>query len=307
MTISNNFPIGYFYIVSKLNGLVIDVQDPENAKIGSKIYMSKKLEESPERDSQLFIHQNGFLTNKLTGHVLDIDRAGTFMAIFTGEQHLFLDGMKEADSADDQRFGYDPEHGYIYTLSDPQTVFDIKGNDDDEKSRVMVYKRKNDVSEAKNQLWTIELSDPPRPIDSDDEDEDDGKRQRIKAWFGSWSGWGGKKDEVLNERDLEEAAEKVEKKKNKSHLSYELMAGAAAFAAVKAWENKKEEDGEPMEHAFAKKMVASFAAAQITKMIAERGDDDDDDDEDKKEKKKGLMERMAISAATNYFEKKYSS
>ena len=41
------------------------------------------------------------------------------------------------------------------------------------------------------------------------------------------------------------------------------MAGAAAFAAVKAYENKKEEDGEPMEHSFAKKMVASFAAAQV--------------------------------------------
>lgn len=29
----NHFPIGYFYIISRLNGLVIDVEDPANAKV----------------------------------------------------------------------------------------------------------------------------------------------------------------------------------------------------------------------------------------------------------------------------------
>ncbi|KAI9498238.1 hypothetical protein BDB00DRAFT_801725 [Zychaea mexicana] len=316
MTISNNFPIGYFYIVSRLNGLVVDVQDPENAKVGSHIVMATKKPESPERDSQLFIHQNGFLTNKLTGHVLDIDRSGTFMAIFTGEEHLFLDGMKEADDAEDQRFAYDIEHGFIYSLADPKTVFDIKGSKEEESGRVMVYKRKEDLSEATNQLWTLELSDPPRPADEDDSsDEEDSTSARVSAWFGSWSGWKkSRKDEALNERDLERAAEKVEKKKKKkSHMSYNLMAGAAAFAAVKAWENKQEEDGQPMEHAMAKKLIATFAAAEITKLIQERGSDSDDEDEDeekkeeKQKKKSGLMEKMAKAAAMNYFEKKYMS
>lgn len=63
--------------------------------------MQEKKEQSPERDSQLWIHQNGihtqfsfflgarclffhimiigFLTNKATGLVLDVDRSGTFM------------------------------------------------------------------------------------------------------------------------------------------------------------------------------------------------------------------------------------
>jgi hypothetical protein len=41
---------------------------------------SKKLL-SPERDSQLWIHQDGILTNKLTGLVLDIKRAESFIGI----------------------------------------------------------------------------------------------------------------------------------------------------------------------------------------------------------------------------------
>jgi hypothetical protein len=76
----------------------------------------------------------------------------------------------------------------------------------------MIYKRKP-LEEATNQLWTIELADPPRMIDSDDEDEDDSKRERMKAWFGNWKGWGHKKHEVLSERDLEEANKKVYKEK----------------------------------------------------------------------------------------------
>jgi hypothetical protein len=87
-----------------------------------------------------------------------------------------------------------------------------------EDARVMVYHRKP-VEEAINQLWTIELADPPRMIDSDDEDEDDSKRERMKAWFGNWKGWGHKKHEVLAERDLEEANKKVYKEK-KSKARY---------------------------------------------------------------------------------------
>lgn len=93
-------------------------------------------------------------------------------------------------------------------------VVDIRHEDMEEDARVMVYHKKT-VEEAKNQLWTIEPADPPRMIDSDDEDEDDGKRERMKAWFGNWKGWGHKKREVLNENELEEANKKVYKE-NKS-------------------------------------------------------------------------------------------
>lgn len=91
-------------------------------------------------------------------------------------------------------------------------VVDIRHEDINEDARVMIYKKKA-LEEATNQLWLIEPADPPKQIDSDDEDEDDSKRERIKAWFGKWEGWGHKKREVLSEKELEEANKKVYKEK----------------------------------------------------------------------------------------------
>lgn len=151
--------------------------------------------------------------------------------------------------------------GFIYSLEDPQTVFDIKGSKSEPEGRVIVFKRKEEDNE--NQVFLLELGDPPRAVDSDDEDEDDTKRARFKAWFGSWWGWGSKKNEVLQEKDLDEAHEKVYRQKKKAKFSHELLAGAAAYEAVKAWEKKKEENGEEVEHSTAKKLIASFAAAEV--------------------------------------------
>lgn len=48
--------------------------------------MNTKKPLSPERDSQLWIHQDGFLTNKMNGLVLDINRAESFVGKNTKEK-----------------------------------------------------------------------------------------------------------------------------------------------------------------------------------------------------------------------------
>ncbi|KAI8093129.1 uncharacterized protein BX664DRAFT_328994 [Halteromyces radiatus] len=298
MTIEE-FPLGYFYIVSQLNGLVLDVHEDDKGQ--AIIVTSVKLEKSPERDSQLWMHQDGFLTNKAAGLVLDIGRAGTFKAIFTAEERLFLDQMKEAEEAHDQRFGYDGQ--YIYNLNDSNVVIDIRKSDTEAGARVIVYKRK-EGDENLNQRWTIELGDPPKAVDP--EEEEDGKAERLQAWFGNWFGWGDKKKHILKEEELDHAHKKVYHEK-KSHASHQLLAGAVAYQAVKIWEKQQEEKGEEVSHGTLKKVVASIAAAELVKLIEERGgqDDEEDDDEDKKQQKKGMMESMATSAAMNLIESKY--
>lgn len=87
---------------------------------------------------------------------------------------------------------------------------DIRHEDVNEDARVMVYKKKP-LEEATNQLWTIELADPPRVVEVDDE-EDDSKRARMKAWFENWKE-DHKKREAIAEADLEEANKKVYKQK----------------------------------------------------------------------------------------------
>lgn len=294
-----DFPIGYFYIISKLNGLVLDVFEGEQGAEGSHIVTSIKKEKSPERDSQLWMHQDGFLTNKACGLVLDVDKAGTFKAIFTGEQRLFLDNMKESEKADDQKFGYDGQ--YIFLLSDPNQVIDIRKAETEPGAKLIIYKRREESD--LNQQWSLQLGDPPKVVDP--EEEENGKSERLQAWFGNWFGWGDKKKAVLKEKELTEAHNKVYKEEKKHHYGKQLIAGAVAYQAVKLWEKRKEENGEELEHATIKKVIASIAAAELVKVVSERGDDSDSDDENDEDKKRGLMESMATSAAMNLIESKY--
>ncbi|KAI8330546.1 hypothetical protein BD560DRAFT_416249 [Blakeslea trispora] len=303
----DGFPNGYFYIISKMNGLAIDIDTTEPPKAGTKLVTATKKESKPERDTQLWIHQNGFLTNKFSGLVMDIGRSKKFIDIFTGSLHLYVDVMKEEESANDQRFGYDHENGYIYTLFETNQVLDIRKKEVEEGATIMLYEKNEVIEEGINQLWDLQLADPPKVIDSSDDEEDDGKRARFSAWFGSWFGWDNKKKDVLQERDLEKAHEKVYKK-NKSHLSYEIIAGAVAVQAVKMYLDQQEANGEEVHFKGAKEIIAGFAAKEMVKMFMERGtdDDDEDDDEEQREKKQGLLQKMATSAAVNYFDTKYT-
>ncbi|GAN04774.1 hypothetical protein MAM1_0073d04239 [Mucor ambiguus] len=301
MTIeANTFPMGYFYIISRMNGLALDIDLSEGpAKAGTKLLTATKKEDKLERDSQLWIHQNGFLTNKSVGLVMDID-------IFTGHDHLYVDTMKHEESANDQRFGYSSEHGHIYTLSDPNDVVDIRKKNPEVGATIMIYKKAEVVEEGINQLWDLQLADPPKQIDSSDDEDDDNKSARLSAWFGSWWGWGDDdKNDLLREKELEKAHKKVYEKK-KTNLTYEVIAGAVAAEAVKQIIAKQEQEGETVYFKGAKQAVAAYAAKEMVQMLMERGTDDDDanDDEETKEKKQNMLQKMAEKAAVNYYESK---
>ncbi|ORE07943.1 hypothetical protein BCV72DRAFT_261795 [Rhizopus microsporus var. microsporus] len=300
---TSTFPIGYFYIISKLNGMALDIDTSKPVGSGSKVVTAPKKEQKPERDTQLWIHQDGFLTNKFTGLVLDIGKAKTFKAIFTGEEALFVDEMKTEENANDQRFGF--SNGYLYPLSEPNNVVDIRKSNAEAGADIIIHVKKEE--DAFNQLWELELADPPKVLDSSDDEEDDSKRARLRAWFGNWLGWKDHdKTRLLKEDELQKAHDKVYKKK-KSKLPYEIIAGAVAVEAVKHYIAKQEENGEDVRFKGAKEAIAGFAAAEMVKIFMERGtdDDDEDDDEERKQKKQTLLQNMAISAASNYYDTKY--
>jgi hypothetical protein len=84
----------------------------------------------------------------------------------------------------------------------------------------MIYDKNEKIEEGINQLWDLQLADPPKVIDSSDDEEDDNKRARLSAWFGNWWGWGDHdKNDVLQEKELQKAHVKVYEKK-KNHLRY---------------------------------------------------------------------------------------
>ena len=61
-------------------------------------------------------------------------------------------------------------------------------------------------------------------------------------------------DQVYNNDNFEE---------NKSSLGHEVIAGGAAFAGFKAFEDHQRKEGKPVTHAFAKELLAGFAAAEV--------------------------------------------
>ncbi|KAJ7750667.1 hypothetical protein DFH07DRAFT_544603 [Mycena maculata] len=93
-------------------------------------------------------------------------------------------------------------------------------------------------------------------------DNDDDYRRQEEAW-----------------RTVERA--RLHPEKHEAKLSHELIAGAASFAAAKMYEDKLEKEGKPVDHAFAKRLLAGFAGAYIDRLVETKGLDAWDEHKDK--------------------------
>jgi hypothetical protein len=58
---------------------------------------------------------------------------------------------------------------------------------------------------------------------------------------------------------------------NKAELSHEVISGAAAYEAMKAYEKHCEQNGKPQSHAEAKEILAGIAGAFIDREFETRG------------------------------------
>ncbi|KAJ6095551.1 hypothetical protein N7486_006297 [Penicillium sp. IBT 16267x] len=58
---------------------------------------------------------------------------------------------------------------------------------------------------------------------------------------------------------------------HEAKFSHELLAGAASFAAARAYENHVAENGQPPNHAMAKELMAGFAGAFIDREVETKG------------------------------------
>jgi len=59
---------------------------------------------------------------------------------------------------------------------------------------------------------------------------------------------------------------------HKSKISHELIAGAAAFEAMKSYENKRKAEGVGQgDHSRAREIIAALAGAEVDKLVETRG------------------------------------
>ncbi|ORZ20456.1 ricin B lectin domain-containing protein [Absidia repens] len=144
----SGFPEGtYFYIKTITGENVMDVHEGKTESGAHIIIWQQKTGE--DRDNQLWSFENGFLINKKSSLVLDID-GGDLKAEKKLQQF-----DRKATRTHNQRWGF--RDNFIYSRADPRIVLDIKGGDEDEGTRVITYKRKTE--DNSNQQWTIEPTD----------------------------------------------------------------------------------------------------------------------------------------------------
>jgi len=60
---------------------------------------------------------------------------------------------------------------------------------------------------------------------------------------------------------------------NDAKFSHEAIAGAASFAAFKAFEDKQRNEGQPVSHQFAKELLVGFAGAEVDRLAETKGMD----------------------------------
>ncbi|KAH6896047.1 hypothetical protein B0T10DRAFT_479357 [Thelonectria olida] len=62
-----------------------------------------------------------------------------------------------------------------------------------------------------------------------------------------------------------------DERRHEGHLSHEVLAGGAAFEAMKLWEDRQRDSGEPVKHSFAKEIIAGLAGAEVDKLVETKG------------------------------------
>ncbi|PYI32475.1 putative phosphoglycerate mutase family protein [Aspergillus indologenus CBS 114.80] len=77
---------------------------------------------------------------------------------------------------------------------------------------------------------------------------------------------------------------------HKAKFSHELIAGAASFEAMKAYEQHQERNGKPESHEMAKELLAGFAGAFIDREVETKGLDFIDREKAKRQAERQLEE-----------------
>ncbi|KFY14691.1 hypothetical protein V491_05945 [Pseudogymnoascus sp. VKM F-3775] len=73
--------------------------------------------------------------------------------------------------------------------------------------------------------------------------------------------------------DYQQAYNTSDNSPNEAKFSHEAIAGAAAFAGFKAFEDKQRSEGKTVSHQFAKELLAGLAGAEVDRLAETKGMD----------------------------------
>ncbi|KAI9031551.1 ricin B lectin domain-containing protein [Phycomyces nitens] len=153
---ASKFPYGWFFIQSKCSHrMVLDVEG-DSLKANAKVIVNPMKES--DNNNQLWTHDHGYIINKNSGLVLDIQGG-----LLESDKQIIQYKRKMVEDAQNQRWYY-REDGIIYPQVDPNLVLDIRGNWTKPGTVVLLYERK--YTDNDNQLWDfVPYSEPKGLVD----------------------------------------------------------------------------------------------------------------------------------------------
>ncbi|CAO3565913.1 unnamed protein product [Mortierella alpina] len=150
-----NFPTSWFYIKSAASNLVVDIEhgyftDP--MKAGARAEMNhQKIDNGDGRHSllelQLWRYEAGFLINRRTGFVLDIQGS-----VLKATARVVQWQRKSGKDARNQHWFY--ENGFIANVNNSRLVMDIDGDGFRDGTKIAIGERKAAVNN--DQKWLLE-------------------------------------------------------------------------------------------------------------------------------------------------------
>ncbi|KAH9969737.1 CipC-like protein [Russula dissimulans] len=94
----------------------------------------------------------------------------------------------------------------------------------------------------------------------------------------------------FDNHDYNDAYKQVDASPHKAELSHELVAGAAAYEAAKAYEKHQEANGKFDNHAKAKEFLFAAAGAAVDRLVETKGLDFYDKEKAKRQAKQNVEE-----------------
>ncbi|OZJ03232.1 hypothetical protein BZG36_03448 [Bifiguratus adelaidae] len=253
---ASEFPPGPFYIKSRKHHMCLDVEGGSKREDTPIVVWPQKRH---NRENQLWTYEDGFLVNVASRLVIDV-RGGALKPVAQIIQY----SRKLMQSAHNQRWTF--REGYIYPIVDPALVLDIRGDSGDEGAAVILYQRQR--GEKLNQMWYLEPAEGDYP--QGQAYYPPSQQYAPPPSYGQGYDPAHGPGMPARHQDMERAHAQVYHH-NTAHLSHELIAGAAAFEAMRAYEKHQEARGEPVKHAFAKEALVAIAMAEAVKLMEERG------------------------------------
>jgi len=92
--------------------------------------------------------------------------------------------------------------------------------------------------------------------------------------------------------DQAQAYDQVTNAPHKAAVSHELIGGAAAYEAAKAWEAHQAKNGKPSSHAEAVEIMSGIAGAFVDRMVETKGLDFVDKEKAKHQAKQQISEQL---------------